>query len=83
MRRFLQLRPEFIFSSLIFEFGNASKATSGVRCNIIIGQPQFAKTNVSLTVSFIFKHATGTIQYSATSMNNVNKMSGQLFNGGV
>ena len=42
MRRFLQLRLEFIFSSLISEFGNASKATSGVRCNIIIGQPQFA-----------------------------------------
>ena len=38
----LQLGPEFIFSSLIFEFGNASKATSCVRCNIIIGQPQFA-----------------------------------------
>ena len=42
MRRFLQLRPEFIFSSLKSEFGNASKATSGVRCNIIIVQPQFA-----------------------------------------
>ena len=36
-----------------------------------------------LTVYFIFKHATGTIQYSATSMNNVNEMSGQFFNGGV
>ena len=41
MRRFLQLRPEFIFSSQ-FEFCNARKATSGVRCNMIIGQPQFA-----------------------------------------
>ena len=41
-KRNTQLRPEFIFSSLIFEFGNASKATSGVRFNIIIGQPQFA-----------------------------------------
>ena len=48
MRRFLQLRPEFFSFFFICEFGNASKATSCVRCNINIGQPHFQEFEVAI-----------------------------------
>ena len=47
MRRFLQLRPDFSFF-FICEFGNASKATSCVRCNIYMGQPHFQEFEVAI-----------------------------------
>ena len=40
-------------------------------------------TTVHTLNCVLYFYATGTIKYSAASMNNVNKMSGQLFNGGV
>ena len=44
----LTIKTRILFFFFICEFGNASKATSCVRCNINIGQPHFQEFEVAI-----------------------------------
>ena len=44
----LTVKTRILFFFFICEFGNASKATSCVRCNINIGQPHFQEFEVAI-----------------------------------